>query len=197
MLLCTDGLASYAKQALGIFREARRTGRVGRPRLVLPEGVMIAKVVKRYARRRVVEVLRSVVRGTEEAVVGRIVATRESAQAVINTAYIERLNATLRARLAPLSRRTRAGVHKQATLGSGMWLVGVCYNFLWRHRSLRQEHGGGGGGKWIERTPARAAGLTDHRWTLEELMSYLVPPAQIPKGRGRRPKWLVEAARAA
>lgn len=198
VLLCTDGLASYAKQALGIFREARRTGRAGRPRLILPEGVMVAKVVKRYARRRVVEVLRSVVRGTEEAVVARIVATQGRAEAVINTAYIERLNATFRARLAPLARRTRAGVRKQVTLESGMWLVGVCYNFSWAHRSLRQEeHGGGGGNKWIERTPAQAAGLTSHRWTLEKLMSYLVPPAQIPKRRGRRPKWLVEAARAA
>jgi hypothetical protein len=207
VLLCTDGLASYAKQALGIFREAWRTGRVGRPRLILPEGVMIAKVVKRYARRRVVEVLRSVVRGTEEAVVARIVATQERAEAVINTAYIERLNATFRARLAPLVRRTRAGVRKQATLESGMWLVGVCYNFSWAHRSLRQEERGGGVAeepslttskkKWIERTPAQAAGLTDHRWTLEELMSYLVAPAEIPKRRGRRPKWLVEAVRAA
>ncbi len=203
VLLCTDGLASYAKQALGIFREARHTGRVGRPRLILPEGVMIAKVVKRYARRRLVEVLRSVLRGTEEAVVARIVATQECAEAVINTAYIERLNATFRARLAPLVRRTRAGVHKQSTLEAGMWLVGVCYNFLWVHRSLRQEQrgaeeppGGGGGGKWIERTPAQAAGLTDHRWTLKELMSFAVPPAEIPKRRGRRPKWLVEAARA-
>lgn len=130
-------------------------------------------------------------------------ATQECAGAVINTAYIERLNATFRARLAPLVRRTRAGVHKQSTLEAGMWLVGVCYNFLWAHRSLRQERGGaeelpgGGGGKWIERTPAQAAGLTDHRWTLKELMSFAVAPAEIPKRRGRRPRWLVEAARAA
>jgi hypothetical protein len=63
-----------------------------------------------------------------------------------------------------------------------MWLIGTCYNFVWLHRSLRQERGGGGGGgevpsasKWIERTPpAQVAGLTDHRWTLEELMSFVV-----------------------
>src|SRR3712207_2874599 len=50
ILLCTDGLACYAKQALLIFREVRRTGRVGRPRLILPEGVMVAKVKKRLRR---------------------------------------------------------------------------------------------------------------------------------------------------
>ncbi len=111
------------------------------------------------------------------------------------------LSATFRARLAPLVRRSRAGVHEQGTLEAGMWLVGTCYNLLWVHRSLRQERGGGGeepsASKWIERTPAQAAGLTDHRWTLEELMSFVVVPARIPKRRGRRPKWLLEAARAA
>jgi hypothetical protein len=57
-LLCTDGLGCYAKQALLIFREALRTGRVERPRPMLPEGVMVARVKKRYERRRVVEVIR-------------------------------------------------------------------------------------------------------------------------------------------
>jgi transposase-like protein len=201
ILLCTDGLACYAKQALLIFREARRTGRVGRPRLILPEGVMVARVKKRYERRRVVEVLREVVTGAEAAVQERLMATQRSLTALINTAYVERLNATFRARLAPLVRRSRAGVHEQGTLEAGMWLVGTCYNFLWAHRSLRQERGGGGeepsARKWIEQTPAQAAGLTDHRWTLEELMSFVVVPARIPKRRGRQPKWLLEVARAA
>ena len=202
ILLCTDGLACYAKQALLIFREASgRTGRVGRPRLILPEGVMVARVKKRYERRRVVEVVREVVRGAPEAVQERLMETQRSLTALINTAYVERLNATFRARLAPLVRRTRAGVHEQRTLEAGMWLVGTCYNFLWVHRSLRQECGGDGeepsASKWIERTPAQAAGLTDHCWTLEELMSFVVVPAQTPKRRGRRPKWLLEAARAA
>ena len=47
LFLCTDGLASYLKEALKLFREAIRTGRAGRPRLVLPEGVMVAQVIKR------------------------------------------------------------------------------------------------------------------------------------------------------
>jgi hypothetical protein len=169
---------------------------------------MVARVKKRYERRRVVEVLREVVRGTEAAVQERLMETQRSITALINTAYVERLNATFRARMAPLVRRTRAGVHKQATLEAGMWLIGTCYNFVWLHRSLRQERGGSGGdddddgdelsaSKWIERTPAQAAGLTDHRWTLEELMSFVVVPTRIPKRRGRRPKWLLEAARAA
>jgi hypothetical protein len=200
ILLCTDGLACYAKQALLIFREALRTGRVGRPQLILPDGVMIARVKKRYARRRVVEVLREVVRGAEAAVQERLMETQRSLTALINTAYVERLNATFRARLAPLVRRTRAGVHKQETLETGMWLIGGCYNFLWVHRSLRQERGAteepSGSSKWVERTPAQAAGLTDRRWTMEELIGFVVAPEEMPKRRGR-PKWLVQVAVAA
>ena len=162
---------------------------------------MVARVKKRYERRRVVEVVREIVRGAESTVQERLMETQRSVTALINTAYVERLNATFRARLAPLVRRSRAGVHEQGTLEAGMWLVGTCYNFLWAHRSLRQERGGGGeeppGRKWIERTPAQAAGLTDHRWTLEELVSFVVMPARMPKRRGRRPKWLLEAACAA
>lgn len=181
ILLVTDGLASYLSQALHVFREPLHTGKVGRPRLVLAGGVMIARVVKRHERRRVVEVLRRVVVGSEAEVISRVIGTQRSIQALINTSYIERLNATFRARLAPLVRRTRAGAHKQCTLEWGMWLVGSCYNFLWAHRSL--------GG---ERTPAMAAGLTDHRWTMEELLAFAVPPAELPRWRGRKPRWLLE-----
>ena len=90
--------------------------------------------------------------GAEAEVISRVIGTQRSIRAVINTSYIERLNATFRARVAPLVRRTRAGAHKQCTLEWGMWLVGSCYNFMWAHRSLGAE-----------RTPAMAAGLTDHR----------------------------------
>lgn len=193
VLLCTDGLASYPKEALRLFREALHTGGRGRPRLILPEGVMVAQVIKRYAKRRVKEVLQRVMRGTEEAVLARIARTQRCREVAINTAYIERLNATFRARLAPLARRTRCGVHQRSTLEAGMWLVGCCYNFCWEHRSLRDV----GEDQREKRTPAQAAGLTDHCWTLMELLSLPVAPSYIPKRRGRRPKWLVEAARAA
>lgn len=186
VLLVTDGLASYKSQALKVFREALRTGRVGRPRLVLPTGVMIARVKKRCQRRRVVEVLRDVVVGAQAEVISRVIGTQRSIKALINTAYIERLNATFRARLAPLARRSRDGAHKQCTLEAGMWLAGTTYNLLWEHRSVAEG-----------RTPAMAAGLTDHRWSMEELLRYPVPPAQLPRWRGRKPKWLLEAENAA
>jgi hypothetical protein len=185
VLLVSDGLSSYAKQALHVFRKPLRTGKRGRPRLVVAGGVMVARIKKRYERRRVVEVVREIVRGTEAAVHSRIEQTQRSTVALINTAYIERLNATFRSRLAPLVRRTRAGAHKRSTLEVGMWLVGTCYNLLWVHRSLREGC-----------TPAMAAGLTAHRWSMEELLTFPVAPAQLPTWRGQKPRWLLEAERA-
>jgi hypothetical protein len=160
---------------------------------------MIAQAIKRYAERRVVGVIRRVVVGAGEAVAARLRATQGgSEEAVINTAYIERLQATFRSRLAGLVRRSRAPVRLKETLEAGMWLVGTSHNFCCTHKSMRQERQGSDppGGKWVASTPAQAAGLTDHRWSVEELLSFCVPPAQRPKWRGRRPKWLVEAAHA-
>ena len=117
VLLCTDGLAGYPKQAIHLFKEPLRTGRVGRPWLILPEEVMIAQAIKKYARRRVVDVIRRVVVGDGEAVAARLRATQGGSQtAVINTAYIERLQATFRSRLAGLIRRSRAPVRLRETL---------------------------------------------------------------------------------
>jgi transposase-like protein len=197
VLLCTDGLAAYAEQARRLFREPQRRGQPGRPRLLLPPGVLIAQAVKRYARRRVVGVVRRVVTGTTEAVQAALVASQGQSTAVINTAYAERLNATWRARLAPLARRTRAAVHHAATLEAGVWLVGASHNFCWAQRSLRRRRGPADppGGRWVERTPAQAAGLTDHRWALHDLLTFPVP-GTAPKRRGRRPKWLLAAVAA-
>jgi transposase-like protein len=198
VLLCADGLRSYVSQARRVFREAVRTGRAGRPRLVLPAGVMIAQVVKQYARRRVVGVARRVAQGATEAVQARLVATQGAATAVINTAYVERLNATFRAHLAALVRRTRAAARQAASVEAGMWLVGACYNFCWCHDSLRYRRRAADppGGQWVARTPAQAAGLTDHPWSVQELLTCKVPPPPI-KRRGRRPRWLQEVAHAA
>ena len=196
VLLCTDGLASYPSQALRLFRTAERTGRRGRPRLALPDGLLIAQAIKRYTRRRVASVEHRVVRGTLGAVTAALARTQGSLTAVINTAYIERLNATFRARLASLTRRTRAGVHRRDTLEAGMWLVGAVYNLCRPHRSLRQPQPADPRPtrRWIERTPAQAADLTDHPWSIHELLVFPVPGVAI-KRRGRRPKWLRDAAR--
>src|ERR1700710_494407 len=71
-----------------------------------------------------------------------------------------------------------------------MYLVGCAYNCCWEHDSLRVAKGPGGRLKWVDRTPAMAAGLTDHRWTMHELLSRPIPlpPWGAPKRRARPPK---------
>ena len=122
LLVCVDGLASSVMACLRVFRHPVRTGRRGRPRLVLERGLLLGQMVKRYARRRVVSVERRVIRGTDEAI-GAVLDTTKSGSG-INTASIERLKATFRASLAPLVCRGRAMAHTEAVLTAGMWLGG-------------------------------------------------------------------------
>lgn len=193
LLLCVDGFSAYVGAVRSVFRVAVHTGRRGRPRLVLPDTLLLAQVVKSHQGRRLVDVTRRVVFGTAEAVAAAIARTKGGAQ--INTSYIERLNATVRANLAPLTRRGRRLAHGTALLQSGMWLAGTAYNFCWVHESLRLR-AIGGRHKWQERTPAMAAGLTDHVWPMEELLHYCVPPQEAaPPPRRSRPPNVLSLAR--
>jgi hypothetical protein len=188
ILVCVDGLVSYVTAFLKVFRNPVYTGQRGRPRLVVEEGLMLGQVVKHYARKRVVGVTQRVVRGSLEAI--EVLLESTGGGKGINTAYIERLNATFRGALVMLVRRGRAIAHKQVVLTAGMYLVGCAYNFCWYHDSLRVAAPAGAGCKWEPRTPAMAAGLTDHRWTVLELLGYKVPlPDWVaPKRRGRPPR---------
>jgi transposase-like protein len=188
LLICVDGLCSYVTAFGRVFRQPVRTGRRGRPRLVAEPGLLLGQVIKQYAQRRVVSTACRVVRGTPEAIAAALAATAGGTQ--INTAYIERLNATFRGALAPLVRRGRALLHQPGRLTAAMYLVGTAYNFCWTHESLRVAAPPGTGRKWQFCTPAMAASLTDHCWTMTELMHYQVPlPAWVaPKRRGRPPK---------
>jgi transposase-like protein len=184
LLLVTDGFAAYGTALKRVFREkVERTGR-GRRRFQAWAALCYAQVIKRYQQRRVVGVERRIKDGAVE----QVEALRYQAhpESVLNTAFIERLNATFRQRLTSLVRRTRALARRTATIEQGMWLVGTIYNFCTAHESLRlrsttDER------QWQARTPAMAAGITDHLWSVKELLSYRVPPTrwEPPKRRGR------------
>ena len=149
ILLLTDGLASYASQALHVFREPLRTGKVGRPRLVLAAAVMIARVKKRYQRRRVVEVIRRVVVGCEAEVISRVIGTQRSIQGVDQYRLHRASKRHLPGRLAPLVRRTRAGAHKQCTLEAGDVAGGQLLQLrVGASHSRGGAHPGDGGGAY-------------------------------------------------
>jgi hypothetical protein len=177
LLVCPDGVVSSIRAMRETFRDPVHTGKGGRPRLRPWRNVLIAHVVKRYERRRVVETERRIVDGTPARV--ETLRRRSPGEGVINTASIERLNATFRERLAPLARRCRALARHTLTLRHGRYLIGTVSHFCTPHASL--AHAGRG------TTPAMAAGLTDHCWSVRELLSFHVPPPRWtpPAQRGR------------
>lgn len=185
-LLCVDGLAGYMTAAHFVFRRPVYTGDPGRPRLKPEKGWTLGQVIKQYAKRRVVGVTPRIAVGDATAVTTILEATQGGG--VLNTAYIERLNATFRGALAGLVRRGRALARQEATLEAGMYLVGCVYNFCSYHASLRLPASAETDRKWMERTPAMAAGLAHRRWTVWELVSYPVPPVQQPARRRKTPR---------
>jgi transposase-like protein len=184
ILLVTDGLASYVSAWKKTFRTAVHTGKPGRPSLLDWPVRVIGQVIKRHHAKRLVEVEARLVEGTPEQREALSVPGQK-----LHSSYIERINATFRAHLHGLVRRGRSLFHQEATLQTGMYLVGSFYNFCSYHDSLRQEQPKGRR-KWSERTPAMAAGITDHLWSTRELLTYKVapPPYVPPKRRGRKPK---------
>jgi hypothetical protein len=184
-LIAVDGLASYVTAVRRVFRRPVYTGKPGRPRLVPEEGWLMGQVIKQYAKRRVIGVTHRFIQGSAEAIAAVLEGT--GGGSVLNTAFIERLNATFRAALAPLVRRGRALVRTEVALQAGMYLVGCAYNFCDYHESLRLFAPSESGRKWIERTPAMAAGLTGERWTMLGLLSYAIPPP-LPTAKPRRPR---------
>jgi transposase-like protein len=184
LLLVTDGLASYVWAWQKAFRTPVWTGKKGRPALVSWSGIVIGQVVKQYQKGHVVGVAHRLVAGSK----AQMQALLPTGQ-VLNTAYIERLNATFRQRLGSLVRPSRCLLRQSATLEAGMYLVGTVYNFCTPHKSLRQACLEGRR-KWVERTPAMAACITNEVWTVSELLTYRVRPwPYVPsKRRGRPPK---------
>ncbi len=190
LLISIDGWRAYVGAIHSVFREAIPTHPRGRPALRPWDGIVITQVVKQYAHGHVVSVLRRIVQGTDTQ--ANALLHRTQGGGVINTAYIERLNATFRARLAGLVRRGRSLLRQTPPLQAGVYLVGTVYNFCTYHQSLRVPLLVGRSGRrhWVPRTPAMVAGLTDHCWTIHELLTYRVPPPRWtpPKRRGRPSK---------
>jgi len=196
LLLAVDGLASYVSALRDAFRSKfpRQAGETGRCKMISWPDIYIVQVVKQRVEG-VLRVARRIVQGTKEIVESLIQKTQ--GKGMINTAFIERLNATFRQRISPLTRRTRNLAQQAETLLAGMYLVGCFYNFCDYHHSLRLKLSVGSFGyRWVQRTPAIAAKLTDHQWTPAELLNFKVPPSRwaIPSHRGRPSKAILKLA---
>jgi IS1 family transposase len=161
---------SAIRETSGHPVEPPRTGRPGRPRkarTVVPPEVTYATVHKERENNRVVDVSTRVVFGTAAAVALALVTSAVST--AVNTCFVERHNGTDRHRCSRKVRKTYGfskdwDVHKAATAFSYF-----SYNFCWPVRTLRNR---GDDGRWRERTPAMAAGLTDHVWSVAEWLTF-------------------------
>ena len=184
LLVLTDGWAAYPGSIRRAFREkVKKLTGVGRAALEVWPHLHIGTVIKRTEKKRVVEITRRMAHGLLDQ--AEQLLRLSGGGNVLNTAFIERLNATFRERLASLTRRCRHSASRLQALHTGMYLIGCTYTFCVAHHELSKATQWG-----VACTPAMASGLTDHVWSVCELLSYKVAPSLwiAPKRRGRPKK---------
>lgn len=171
-LMTSDEYPAYEeviREAYGVRVVPPRTGRPGRPREAYTGAdprLVYATVHKERENNRVVGVSSREVFGTRDAVTRALAGSSVSGS--VNTCFVERHNGTDRNRCSRKVRKTYGfskdwDVHRAASVFSYF-----SYNFCWPVRTLRVKVGG----RWRHRTPAVAAGLTDHVWSLNEWLTY-------------------------
>jgi IS1 family transposase len=189
LLVCTDGWNAYPGSIRRAFREkVKEAAGCGRACLRVWPQLCIATFIKHTEKKRVVQVTRRMAQGTLEA--AQKLLQHSQGGTVLNTAFIERLNGTMRQRLASLTRKCRHAARRLTALETGMYLLGCTYNFCWPHHELsRREATAQGKRGEMLLTPAMASGLTDHVWSIWELLSYRVAPSPwVEPKRRRRPQ---------
>jgi IS1 family transposase len=189
-LFLSDGNPNYLSAIVTHFghwvqpprRQAQ--GPAPKPRWMPLAALLYAQVVKTMRRRRLVMVKHRVIFGTKAAVEQVVAACGWQ----INTAFVERLNLSLRQRVAAMRRRSATPCKSDNGLDQQLTLFQVYHNFVLPHASLRQAlaepvptNGHGSAKVWRPCTPAMAAGLTDHVWSLREVLLYRVPPWPQPQ----------------
>lgn len=194
-LFVTDGLKAYATALLTHYGHwlqpprCQATGPGPKARWLPRPELVYAQVVKRSRRRRLLGMHSWVVFGTR-AEVRPLLAPRGWG---INTAFIERLNLTLRHHVAAVGRRVRTVAKSPGGLRAQLHLSHAYYNFCLPHVSLRvplahprPTRGKGSAKRWHSCTPAMAAGLTERVWSLRDVLLFRVPPWPQPRGLGAR-----------
>ena len=174
-LFMSDEWDAYAEGLLKVYGEFEMPPYEGRgrpplPKLVPPEDLRYAQVVKHRENDRVIKVDTRVVFGNEAEVRSLL----EQSGNTINTSYVERNNLTLRNGVSRLIRKTMNFSKCMEPLSAHVRLFIAWFNFVKPHKSLRRRKRGRYP-RYTKRTPAMATMLTDHIWSLEELMTFRVP----------------------
>ncbi len=172
-LITTDGYPACEDAILAAYGETitpPRTGGRGRPKApykVAPEGLTYAVVEKTREKGRVVAIATRVVFGTTAAVMAAL--GMSSASRAINTSVVERQNETDRHRNARKARKTYRLSQDWRYHEAVTYLTMYVYNFCWPVRTLRVKDDEG---RWQRRSPAMAAGVADHVWSIPEWLAF-------------------------
>ncbi len=166
-LFSSDQLDQYPNALLQVYGELvtppRKPGpgRPPKPRLVPPEDLRYVQVVKQYKKSRVTKVTRKVIFGEPEEV--QHVLDSSTVSGKINTAHVERLNGSIRHMDARCARKTLRFSKSRKNHDRQLALSLAYYHLCRPHRTLTKRHG-------RPTTPFMAAGLTDHVWTMADLL---------------------------
>jgi IS1 family transposase len=179
LLLMSDAYDAYAEAIAQVYACPAAEGEESPPAAEgevvapkLPETLCYATVQKRREGGRVVEVIKAVVFGTL-ALLGTWL-ERSQVSRTVNTAFVERNHGTARHQDGRKRRKTYGFSKDRAVHEAVTTFVSYRYHFCWPVRTLREKNAEGVWGP--EKTPAMAAGLTDHIWSLKEWLTYPVAP---------------------
>jgi IS1 family transposase/transposase-like protein len=183
-LFTSDGLNLYFYALTAHFGQWLQVGRRGRKvkQWQVAPGLIYGQVKKSYRRRKLVRVSHVMRLGTEDTLKATLQGLGFSGR--LNTAFIERVNLTVRHGIAALARRTWATAQQSPHLLAHLEWWRAYYHFVRPHQALRvrlvQPRERGGKllpQRYRQRTPAMAAGRTHRRWTTRELLTCPLPQA--------------------
>jgi hypothetical protein len=192
-LICTDEYAVYETvilDAYGVLREEleltpEEDVEFSLGDFFFPEEVTYATVHKEKEGGRVVSVTERLVLGSEERLEETLEGSERSGS--VNTSFVERCHGTHRHFNARKKRKAYTFSKELCFHEAAVWLVVLWYNFGWCVRTLREKVQEDPP-RYRQRTPAMAAGLADHAWTMEELLSYPLYPPAAPPGPKQPPR---------
>lgn len=186
-LFLSDQWSAYAQALLthfGHWVDLPRSSKYGpapKPRWLPDPNLQYGQVVKERIGRRLVSVSSKIIYGSAQKI--EAILSKAGVGNIINTAFIERLNLTIRQHVPALGRKVSSVAKNEIGLVRQLSLFRTYYNFCLPHQSLRfkldtpQPTGGRRNAKkWQTRTPAMAARITNQVLSMQELLTIRVPP---------------------
>jgi hypothetical protein len=176
----------------GLCAKRSRVGRGRCRRHAWPER-LIGTVITTTAKQGVVEIIRRVTQGEAFAAMALVAASCGGSQ--VHTAWIERVHATVRERLARLTRRCRHAARPVSRREAGLWVVGCTSTLCWPHHEVNRRAARARDRRGdVLLTPALASGRTDPVWSVRALLTFRIPlPAWVAPQRRRWPGTLVSS----